>query len=723
MGTDGTECVGLSLQEDARAFLAFTNTRWTGIETPGIHQWLQALLEAHAALAAALVPSLDPAAALARLRACQAAGDGGEAFAVEDLLALAASCVPDGRVGLRELACIILTQAGCALCGPDAESLSQSDCRTIFVSLTEPAAGEASAPSPTPLLDEIGVDLTAAARRGALAPVVGREDEIELVVETLCRSTKRNPALIGPAGVGKTALVEGLAQRIIAGKIPALLAQVRLIMLSITSLVAGCSLVGEFEERVSRLLAEARRPEIVLFFDEAHALLGAGTAGRQQGNDLANMLKCAMARGEIACVAATTDEEYRQYIEKDPALERRFQPVRVQELTPAQTREALRTLAARLAACRGVTVPDGLLDWMVRFADEHLRNRYFPDKAIDILEQCVAYALTHGHPAVTPEDADAVARRMVGMPGDLTARLAALRDALRTRSLLPPAVIDALVDRLALTMRGLDLRTARPNAVLLLLGPAAAQAALVSEIMAEHLFGAPERVVALELGHLHGTADLTHLLGAPPGYVGHGRRVPLHALQQTPWCVLRCDDVHACHHTVREVLAQGLRQGHITLADGKRAYLSDAVVLLTADVDALADAPIGFGPHESPAADSLRSQAADLLGDALLAPVDLLWADLCLTPEETRRWLHNGLLSELGARFRARGVRLSFDTTLLTWLISRQAGCADPADWERLIERELCPVILPHLPASPAGGVHLRLTITGDACVAVPCRE
>ena len=398
---------------------------------------------------------------------------------------------------------VILCLAGSPLADCEICATSDCDCDTIYVSFSEAEtvadsaiAAPHSSAGATPLLDKLGVDLTKAAR-AEMSPIIGREEEIELVIETLCRLTKRNPALIGPAGVGKTAIVEGLAQRVARAAVPEALRNLRIIMLPVSVLVANCKYVGEFEERMLALLGEANQPGIVLFIDEAHTVLGAGAGGRN-GNDLANILKPALARGEIACIAATTDEEYRLHIESDSALERRFQPVRVQELTPAQTLVVLLRLRDELARLRGVEVPAEELEWIVAFAGQYLRNRHFPDKAVDILEQCVAYGLTQNKARLTQADIELVARRMVGMPLDVSHRLALLHEQLCRRSILPRETVTALVNRLNITLRGFDLRASRPNAVILLTGEAETESSLLAEIIAEYLFSDAERVVAMD---------------------------------------------------------------------------------------------------------------------------------------------------------------------------------------------------------------------------------
>jgi len=689
------------------------------LAAPGVHYWLLSLLECRGHLALQLAPSLIDSLALQQeLRQALRCGDAGDGFTCDDLLALADQCARnrgDAFLTERDIACVILTKAGYALDAPDAEAMSDTDCETIYLNFDDDVEEIASSVAThTPLLDTLGIDLTQAAREGTLNPVVGREEEIQLVIETLCRRTKRNPALIGPAGVGKTAIVEGLALRIADGKVPDALGQLRIVMLSVTALVANCKLVGEFEERMTALIKEASQPGIVLFIDEAHTMMGAGAAGR---NDMANIIKPALARGSIACIAATTDEEYRLYIETDSALERRFQPVRVQELTPEQTLQVLTHLREQLGRQRGVEVPRALLEWIVNFAGQYLHNRFFPDKAVDVLEQCVAYGLTQGKTVLEQSDVEIIARRMVGMPLAVDERLAQLREELAHNCLLPEETTHALIQRLEVTLRGFDVNAARPNAVVMLFGDAATQADLLCETIATCLFGAPDRIVTFDFARFLSHADITMLVGSPPGYIGYEGRVSLHQVLQMPWCVLRCENLHAAHPSAREILTQGLRSGVITLADGKRVFLSDTIVVLTADVPTNGHGQWGFEPTTMPPVDP-REKAAGVLGLELVSQADITCMKLCTNRDAQRHWLEETLLHELSERFRPQGVRLCYDASLFPWLLSRGSLRFTQTDWERLIDQELCPLIFPHLPAArPQHEMLLELTIENGACV------
>ncbi len=564
---------------------------------------------------------------------------------------------------------------------------------------------------PTPTLNALGWDLTQAAAEGKLTPVVGREEETNQVVETLCRRTKRNPVLIGPAGVGKTAIVEGLAQRIVRGDVPAVLRGTRLISIPVSSLVAGTGIVGQLEERMKAVIHEASQDGIVLFIDEVHAVIGAGSGGHTPGGDVANQLKPALARGDVACIAATTDEEYRLYIERDSALERRFNPIRVHELTAQQTLGLLKSLRDDLSQSRGVNVPDNVLAWLVDFSDRYLRNRYFPDKAVDSLEQCVAHGVARGSNVIELKDAEAVARRMVGMPVSVEERLKEFSNSLRDKGLLIEEDIAALVARLDVTLRGFDAHQDRPNAVVLLTAHAAGRARDLSETAAETLYGGPDRVVEIDFSRFVHPADVTMLVGAPPGYVGHDESLPLHRLAQMPWSVLLCHNVDQTHPSALELLTQGLDKGFITDSRGKKIFLSDTMVVATvAKEPAALPRAMGFSAGEAPASAEAveaavrvtRQQLERELGTEFMAQIDVICSEVP-SGQDRRRWLEQNLLRNLSERCRKRGVTIRFEESFLAWFLEQGKSAASSRDWERLVDAHVSPVLIPHLEALGQG--------------------
>jgi ATP-dependent Clp protease ATP-binding subunit ClpC len=456
--------------------------------------------------------------------------------------------------------------------------------------------------------------------------------------------------------------------------------------------------MGEVERRVTALIEEASQDGILLFIDEVHSIVGSG--GHVGRSDLASLLKPSLARGDFGCIAATTDDEYRRFIEADAALERRFQPIRVQELSVEQTLEVLRALRDELARLRGVQVGDDVLRRLVDFAAQNMRNRFFPDKGVDLLEQCVAYAVTQGHHAVDVSDASTVAQRLVGMPLDAGERIRALAERLRGQALLQDDDAAELMNRLEVSLRGLDVRPARPNATVLLTGDAAERGAALAEALAETLLGGAERVVTIDFSRFTHHSDVTLLLGAPPGYVGYSDSLAIHRVAQMPWCVLRCENVDACHSSVREILSLALEEGFFTDSRSRRVFLSDAVVLLTAGVRPGAAKVMGFaaeGPASKPADSDVRSAVAEVLGEELIGHCDLVVHEVPGSGDaDARRLAADDLLSELRERYLPHGLELTWDGSVVDWLLAESAG-GGRREWERLLDHRLSPLLVPHL--------------------------
>ncbi len=575
---------------------------------------------------------------------------------------------------------------------------------------------------PTPTLDTYGRDLTAEARAGRLPALIGRETELSVVLETLCRSTKRNPALVGPAGTGKTAIVEGLAARIVSGDVPALLRGFRIVQLSPASLVAGAGVYGVLDERMKAILAEASQDGIALFIDELHSIVGAG--GARGSSDIASLLKPALARGEIACIAATTDEEYRRYIEEDPALERRFAPILVREPTVAETIEIVRSHRDALARLRGVAIDDDLLGRIVRFAGSAMPDRRYPDKAVELLEQVVAHAVAAGATAVTADDVDAVGRRLTGLPTEVDERLDALVDRLTEASLLTPADADAVVERIGVGMRGADVRRERPNAVVLLAGEQARIAPSLAGLVAEGLFGSPDRVVTVEAGRMTDDHDISMLIGAPPGYIGYSDDLPVHAIDRMRACVVLIRDVDQAHPAILDVLGRAIASGVLSDGAGRPIHLAETVVLLSTAAAGTGRRPIGFGgPPGSEGTEAPPPPAGDaraILGALLGDEVDVVVSE---PPEAGSRdaWIARTLLPEVAARFAERGITLTWDASVPDHLAAHGPAGTRGRAWERYLDGELGPLVADRMDAAADSGrsvAALRLTVAGASLAA-----
>jgi len=445
--------------------------------------------------------------------------------------------------------------------------------------------------SGTPTLSGYSRDLTAAAKAGELDPVIGREDEIDRVIAILSRRSKNNPVLVGDPGVGKTAVVEGLAQRIARGDVPPPLRDKRVLALSLGPLVAGTKYRGEFEARVKRILDEIRRAarEIVLFIDELHTLVGAGAA--EGSLDLSSMIKPELARGELQCIGATTFNEYRKHIEADAALERRFQPVMVSEPTIDQTINILRGLRGRYGAHHGVSIDDAALDAAAHLSARYIVDRFLPDKAIDLVDEAAAsVALRRGF-AVEVDDIATIVSKWTGIPqGSLdeaqTRNLLQLESALGARVVGQDEAIRLVAQAVRRGRAGLkDPR--KPLGGFLFVGPSGVGKTELARALAAELFGSEEALVRIDLSEYTESHTVSRLLGAPPGYAGHDEAGQLtEPVRRRPYCVVLFDEFEKAHSDVAAILLQILDDGRVTDAKGRAVDFRHAIVILTSNADA-----------------------------------------------------------------------------------------------------------------------------------------
>jgi ATP-dependent Clp protease ATP-binding subunit ClpC len=698
----GGQAMGISFGADQLAAAALHAQQAHGHATLGVNHWLLALLEQQREQIDSLVSGGGGEAFAAQLRERLNAGDSGKPLSREVVVAEASErAAREGRalVTVSDVAQVIAAAAGDALAG-----LGQGAAQAPGQQVSQPHR----ASRPTPTLEQFGRDLTREAQEGKLPRIVGRDDEIELAAEIICRRTKRNPALVGPAGTGKTAIVEGLAQRIVSGDVPEPLRGARIIALQPSNLTAGAGVVGELEKRMKAVLEEACQEGIILFIDELHSIVGVG--GMPGSGDVAALLKPALARGDLACIGATTDDEYRRFIEPDKALERRFNRVRVQEMTSEQTRAVLDAHREKLEELRGIEIPDVVVDWLLEFAGEYLRNRFFPDKAVDLLEQCMAHAVARNETVVDLADARAVAERMVGMPVGLGERLRALEQRLTEEGLLPEEAVDGLLDRLNVSLRGLEARPQRPSAIVLLMGEAAAMGEPLAQGIAGTLFGSDDRVVTIDFAGFEHPADINTLVGPPPGYIGFGGHLPLHDVAQMPWCVLRCTGVDQAHPDVRDVLREVLSNGVVTERSGNRIYLSDAVVLLSAGSGDVHRRPGFYPPDEAGPAVGGHAAAERALGPDFSDLLDVVCVEVPSEEAARRSWITRSLLAGLAERYRHEGARLEWDASFVDWVLAVHGEHETRARLGRFVEERLADAVIPLLPEPGAGETALVVT-------------
>ncbi|GIF51515.1 ATP-dependent Clp protease ATP-binding subunit ClpA [Asanoa ferruginea] len=476
--------------------------------------------------------------------------------------------------------------------------------RHVIEVLAKRGADDDTEPAGSAVLDQFGTNLTQAARDGRLDPVIGRETEIERVIRVLCRRTKNNPVLLGEPGVGKTAAVEGLAQRIAAGEVPDRLRRKQLYTLDLGALVAGSRYRGDFEERLKKVLKEVRgRGDIILFVDEIHTMVGAGAA--EGALDAASILKPLLARPELQLIGATTNDEYRRILTKDAALERRFQPVAMGEPTVPQTVEILKGLRHHYEAHHRVVFTDAALVAAATLADRYVADRFLPDKAIDLIDEAGARTHLRGVPAGTEVGADDIAEVLADWTGvpvrRLTEaeslRLATMEDELHRRVVGQDEAVGAVARAIRRTRAGLkDPR--RPAGSFIFAGPTGVGKTDLCKALAEFLFGTDDALIQLDMSEYHDRHTVSRLVGAPPGYVGHDEGGQLtERVRRRPFSVVLFDEVEKAHPDVFHTLLQVLEDGALTDGQGRKVDFRNTVIILTTNLGArdLARAlPVGF---------------------------------------------------------------------------------------------------------------------------------
>jgi len=502
----------------------------------------------------------------------------------------------------------------------------------------------------TPYMDALGFDLTEAARTGRLGPLVGRSNEIDRVMQILSRRTKNNPALIGEPGVGKTAIVEGLAQRIVSGDVPEQLMNKRLVALDIGALVAGTKYRGEFEERLKKIVNEVKETKSILFIDELHTLVGAGAA--EGAVDAANILKPALSRGELQTIGATTLDEYRKYIERDAALERRFQPVQVDEPSIEETVEILRGVRSLYEEHHGLKITDEALTAAASLAARYVTDRFMPDKAIDLIDEAgsrVRMQRSVAPPSlkeakaglaalqselgaavdgrdfelaaelrdrerklrdrieeqeeklsseqqseeayVTEEDVAQVVSMWTGIPlvriaGEESERLLRMEEALHERIIGQDEAISTISKAVRRARAGIK-DPHRPIGSFIFLGPTGIGKTLLARALAEFMFGSEDHLIKIDMSEFMERHSVARLVGAPPGYVGYEEGGQLtEAVRRKSYSVILLDEIEKAHPEAFNMLLQIMEDGSLADAKGRRVDFRNTIIIMTSNVGA-----------------------------------------------------------------------------------------------------------------------------------------
>jgi ATP-dependent Clp protease ATP-binding subunit ClpC len=549
------------------------------------------------------------------------------------------------------------------------------DKESIYRALQE-VRGGARVDSPTAeskykALERYSIDLTEAARQGKLDPVIGREDEIKRVMQVLNRRTKNNPVIIGEAGVGKTAIAEGLAQRIVAGDVPERLKDKRVLALDMSAMVAGSKFRGEFEERLKAVMDEIKRAagEVIIFIDEIHQVVGAG--GAEGAIDASTMMKPALARGELQCIGATTLDEYRKRIEKDAALERRFAPVYVEEPSEAETIEILKGLRPRYEEHHKVKITDAAVESAAKLSNRYITDRFLPDKAIDLIDEAASKHVIEAESMppelrelrervaklerqaaaaaqeeleaaraefeaqrdawqagrdpnlldmnVDEDDIAALVAKMTGIPvqrmleGEQE-KLLQMEERLHDRVIGQEEAIVAVSDAIRRARAGLK-DAHRPIGSFIFLGPTGVGKTELARAVAEFLFDDEEAIVRMDMSEYQERHTVSRLIGAPPGYVGYDEGGQLtEAVRRRPYRVILFDEIEKAHPEVFNTLLQLLDDGRLTDGQGRTVDFRNTVVIMTSNLgtEHAQRQALGFVPSTKPTKSEKERLKADV---------------------------------------------------------------------------------------------------------------
>ncbi|MCM1982068.1 ATP-dependent Clp protease ATP-binding subunit [Lyngbya confervoides] len=566
-----------------------------------------------------------------------------------------------------------------------------------------------AAPRSGKVLANFTRDLTQLAAQNKLDPVVGRDREIERLVQILCRRRKNNPMLLGSPGVGKTAIAEGLAQRIVNREVPDLLYDRRVLSLDVAALVAGTRMRGEFEERLKQLVSEVRAAgNIMLVVDEAHTLLGTGSMAG--GMDAANLLKPALARGDLQCIGATTLEEYRQHIEKDAALERRFQPIQVEAPSVAETFEILKGVRPAYEAHHRLSITDAALEAAARLSDRYIADRALPDKAIDLIDEAGSRVRFRAdstgsiNPQVTVAEIAQVLEAWTQIPvGQLTqsesTQLLALEDRLQERIVGQTAAVTSIARAIRRGRVGLQSAT-RPLGSFIFCGPTGVGKTELTKALAHCLFGSSEALVRLDMSEYMEPQAVSKLIGAPPGYVGYGEGGQLtEAVRRRPYTVVLFDEIEKAHPDVFNLLLQLLEEGQLTDSQGRSVNFKNTLIILTSNLGARAIEKQGggFGFELAAGAQAQYQRICDRVQDALKAAfrpefLNRLDEVVVFQPLTRHQVSHIAdlLIQDVAERLQAQSMNLTVTPALRDQLI--QVGY-DPAYGARPMRRAITQLV------------------------------
>ena len=536
--------------------------------------------------------------------------------------------------------------------------------------------------SETRVLDQYSRDLTLLAASGSFDPVIGRDEEIRRSVQILSRRSKNNPVLIGEPGVGKTAVAEGIAAYIAGSDAPDSMAGKRLVALDLPALLAGTKYRGDFEERVKAVLKDVKKAgDVILFIDEMHTMIGAGSA--EGAIDAANILKPALGRGEVQIIGATTPEEYRRHIEKDAALERRFQPVKIAEPSRSDSLKMLGAVRQSLEKHHGVKISDAALTAAVDLSARYINDRFLPDKAIDLADEAAAHIRVSGGGLVTAEDITGIVSMWTGIPvanlsADETKRLCNMESILHRRVIGQNEAVTAVSRAIRRGRVGLS-DPNRPIGSFLFLGPTGVGKTELCRALAEAVFGESDAMIRLDMSEYMEKHAVSKLIGSPPGYVGYEDGGQLtERVRRKPWSVVLFDEIEKAHEDVWGILLQIMDDGRLTDSAGRVVSFRNTIIVMTSNVGAksISDGRprMGFTPDGGDEAQLMRARINEELRRTFkpefLNRIDETIVFRRLSRAEIRSIAERMLLT-VAERFKALGMTLSVPDQVVDFLAER----------------------------------------------------
>lgn len=540
--------------------------------------------------------------------------------------------------------------------------------------------------------EKFGRNITKMARDGKLFDVKGRDKEIRSILEVLYKIKKNNPILVGKAGVGKTAIVEGLAQKIAKGDAPDFFKDKEIIEINMGLLIAGTTYRGDFEKRLTKIIDESvKNPNIILFIDEIHTVLGAGET-TDSSLDAANILKPALARGELRCIGATTTEEYQRYFQKDPAFERRFYKIDIDELDALSTYDILKDLKPKMEKHYKITISDENMKLIVNLSAEEIKNRAFPDKAIDILEKSFSRCALDNKTEVDETSIVNIVGEFVGVKfieaeEDKGKRLLEMEKYLKERIYGQDEAIDKISNMIRMTKQRLDLKPEQPDGVFFFAGPTGVGKTYLAKMVAAFLFGNEDKLITLNMSEFVEAHSISKLIGSPPGYIGH-EEASFFAdkILNNPSCVLLLDEVEKAHPEVMKVFLQIFDEGKITDNKRRTTYFSNVTIIMTSNAVGVKQTSLGFGSK----VDKSEIQLTEVFPIELVNRIDEVVIFNYIDEKVAKNILTNLIINKSVKIFEKRGIEIRFDTTFIDHILQtgydKRFGVRN---LERTFEKEL----------------------------------